>query len=464
MDYDVLVLGGGIAGCCMAYELSKYNLNIAVIEKDYDVVDDISFVNASIIYDGAEAKDDTAAFLEKEGRQLIEEACKKFNVEYNKVGSIRVASDEKEIDKLIKMKDAADKRELQEVYLLESDKIKDKDDIVNDMDIKKALFCKNVSVINPYELAIAYGEIAADNGVNFKFQEEVIKIEEMSKSFKVITNKNKFNCRVVIDTLSQKISPMNDDIVTKNKDQEYMTYLMINSKEKSRFNGVVITKIDNEALVFNIPSLREELIIGIKSYKKLNQEEALRYSRKIIKNISINDVINMFTEEYENSMIIDYKAIDKGYIRLTGSNYSKMTLTPAISKIITEVLVKNLKVKAKKEFIDKRREFYRFSKMSNEERNEIINIDNRYGNIVCVCSQVSEGEIIDCIRRPLGARTVEGVRKRTGAGLGCCYGSYCSRKIIKILAEEMNINPTEVVQDEKNSKLWTNRIKEFDQV
>ena len=225
MDYDVLVLGGGIAGCCMAYELSKYNLNIAVIEKDYDVVDDISFVNASIIYDGAEAKDDTAAFLEKEGRQLIEEACKKFNVEYNKVGSIRVASDEKEIDKLIRMKDAADKRELQEVYLLESDKIKDKDDIVNDMDIKKALFCKNVSVINPYELAIAYGEIAADNGVNFKFQEEVIKIEEMSKSFKVITNKNKFNCRVVIDTLSQKISPMNDDIVTKNKDQEYMTYL-----------------------------------------------------------------------------------------------------------------------------------------------------------------------------------------------------------------------------------------------
>ena len=102
--------------------------------------------------------------------------------------------------------------------------------------------------------------------------------------------------------------------------------------------------------------------------------------------------------------------------------------------------------------------------MSNKERNEIINIDNRYGNIICVCNQVSEGEIIDCIRRPLGARTVEGIRKRTGAGLGCCYGAYCSRKIIKILAEEMNINPTEVVQDEKNSKLWTNRIKEFDQV
>lgn len=464
MDYDVLVLGGGIAGCSVAYELSKYNLNIAVIERDYDVIDDISFVNASIIYDGAEAKDDTTAFLEKEGRVLIEEACKKFNVEYNKIGSIRIASDDKEVEKIINMKNRADQRDLKNVFLIESEDIYNKNGILKELDIKKALYCKDVSVLNPYELAIAYGEIAADNGVNFRFQEEVIKIEEMSKSFKVITNKNRFNCRVLVDTISKKASSENSIEIKNSNSSKYMTYLMLSTITKERFKSIVINKIDDGVLLFNFPGSDEKVIIGIKSNRKLNQEEALEYCKKTMPNISMGDVINMFTEEYENSMIIDYNAIDKGYIRLTGSNYSKMTLTPAISKIISEVVAKNLNAKTKKEFIDKRREVYRFSKMTDEEKNELINIDSRYGNIVCVCNQVSEGEIIDCIRRPLGARTVEGIRKRTGAGLGCCYGSYCSRKIIKILAQEMNINPTEVVQDEKNSRLWTNRIKEFDKV
>lgn len=464
MDYDVLVVGGGIAGCSVAYELSKYNLNIAVIERDYDVIDDISFVNASIIYDGAEAKDDTTALLEKEGRILIEEACKKFNVEYNKIGSVRIASDNTEVNKITNMKDRADKRGLQNVFLIEPDEIYNKNVSLRDLDIKKALYCKDVSVLNPYELAIAYGEVAADNGVNFRFQEEVIKVEELSKSFKVITNKNKLNCRVVVDTISNKISSSNSIGMRKSNSPKYMTYLMLNTTMAEKMESIVINKVEDGVLLFNIPVTGEELIIGIKSKRKLNQEEALKYCRKIVPHVSINDVINMFTEEYEDSMIIDYNGIDKGYIRLTGSDYSKMTLTPAISKIISKVIAKNLNVKTKKEFIDKRREVYRFSRMTDEERNELINIDNRYGNIVCVCNQVSEGEIIDCIRRPLGARTVEGVRKRTGAGLGCCYGSYCSRKIIKILAQEMNINPTEVVQDEKDSRLWTNRIKEFDKV
>ena len=172
----------------------------------------------------------------------------------------------------------------------------------------------------------------------------------------------------------------------------------------------------------------------------------------------------MFIEKYEDSMVIDYNALDEGYIKLTGSNYSKMTLTPAIAKNIVESIAKNLNVKRKKNFIDKRREVYCFRRMNDEERNEIIKIDKRYGNIICACNQVSEGEIVDCIRRPLGARTVEGIRKRTGAGLGSCYGSYCSRKIIKILANEMGIKPTDVVQDEKNSKVWVGRIKEYNEV
>ena len=107
MDYDVLILGGGILGCSVAYEMSKYNLNIALIEKDYDIVDDISFVNTSVVYDGSETSNELMSSLEKNGSKLIEEACSKFNVAYKKVGALRIVSDEKGIDDLINMYDRA---------------------------------------------------------------------------------------------------------------------------------------------------------------------------------------------------------------------------------------------------------------------------------------------------------------------------------------------------------------------
>ena len=141
-----------------------------------------------------------------------------------------------------------------------------------------------------------------------------------------------------------------------------------------------------------------------------------------------------------------------------------MTVAPAIAQNISNSIAKNLNTTEKKEFIDKRREIYRFRDMSIEERNELISVDKRYGNIVCVCNNITEGEIIDAIRRPLGARTVQGIKRRTGAANGSCHGSYCVRKIINILSREMDKKNIEIVEDSKNSKIWLSRIKEFDEV
>ena len=158
---------------------------------------------------------------------------------------------------------------------------------------------------------------------------------------------------------------------------------------------------------------------------------------------------------------IDDSKIDMGYISITGTHYGKITIAPAIAKTMSYTIANNMKATYKKNFVDKRREVYRFREMNKSQRNEIISLDKRYGNIVCICNQVSEGEIVDCIRRPLGARTIEGIKRRTGAGLGSCYGSYCDRKILNILAREMNKRPSDIVEDSKNSQLWPSRIKEF---
>jgi NAD(P)H-nitrite reductase large subunit len=139
-------------------------------------------------------------------------------------------------------------------------------------------------------------------------------------------------------------------------------------------------------------------------------------------------------------------------------------MTPAIAKIVCETIVSNFNCILKKDFVDKRREFYRFKYLSNEERNDIIKVNKDYGKMICYCQKVTEGEIIDSIRRPLGARTLEGVKRRTGATFGSCNGAQCLNKVATILARETNKGMTEIVKDSKNSRLVLGRIKEFNEI
>lgn len=469
MDYDVLILGGGIIGCAVAYEMSKYNLNIALIEKDYDIADDISFVNTSVVYDGSETSDSIMASLEKVGSKLIEEACLKFKVPYKKIGALRIANNDLNIKKLNDMNERARDRVIDKVSLISGDEAMNIEPNL-DIGIKKALWSENVAIIAPYDLAIAYAEVAAENGVNFRFEEEVIDISNITRGFKVTTNKNKFTCRVVINTIPNEMYLKDiEKTKTVSKDDECcsknMSYYLVDDNVEGLLDKVVIKVLDEKTFVLNIPNLSGGSIIGIKNPRAVNIDDGINYAKKLIPSIKKSDVSNIFSDVYKkDSMLIDDSYISKGYISVTGTHYGKITLSPAIAQSISNTIALNLNTTEKKEFIDKRRELYRFRDMSIDERNELISVDKRYGNIVCLCNEITEGEIIDSIRRPLGARTVQGVKRRTGAALGNCHGSYCVRKIINILSREMDKMPTEIVEDSKNSKVWPKRIKEFDEV
>ena len=191
----------------------------------------------------------------------------------------------------------------------------------------------------------------------------------------------------------------------------------------------------------------------------------LNYASKLLKKLNKSNINNLFRESYDkDSIVIDEKKVDKGYISVIGTHYGKVTLAPAIAKMLCDTISSNLNCKLKKNFIDKRREFYRFREMDRNEINEVIKLDKRYGKIICMCNNVSEGEIVDSIRRPLGARTVKGVKRRTGAGFGNCHGAYCNERIIQILARELDKKITDIVDDSKNSNIISGRIKEFKEI
>ena len=467
MDYDVLVLGGGIIGCAAAYELSKYNLNIAVIEKEYDIADDISFVNTAIVYDGSETSNNVMSGLEYIGNILLEDLCSRFNVPFKRIGALRVVNDENGVLKLKEMYDRTVKRGIDGICLINGDEVKKIEPNIN-TDIKKGLYSKNVAIVAPYDLAIAYAEVASENGVNFRLEEEVLNIEKINKGFRVATNRNKFTCKVVINTIADEIY-INEKGVVKEKISEAeedsfknMSYILVDDKYKNKLNNVVTQTFDKDTFVVSTPVINGGSLIGVKSSEKTSLEDNLSYVGVMLKDLNKSIINNLFRESYDkDSIVVDDSEIDKGYISIIGTHYGKITLAPALAKMICDTLTNNLNCTLKKNFIDKRRDFYRLRQMDREELNEAIKVDGRYGKIICNCNNVSEGEIVDCIRRPLGARTVKGVKRRTGAGFGNCHGSYCNEKIISILARELDKKITDIVDDSKNSKIMYSRIKEF---
>ena len=467
MDYDVLVLGGGIIGCAVAYELSKYNLNIAVIEKEFDIADDISFVNTSIVYDGSETSNNVMAGLEYIGNILLEDLCEKFNVPFRRIGSLRVVNDDNGVVKLKEMYERAIRRGIDGVYLIDPDEVYEIEPNIN-TEVKKGLYSQNVAIVAPYDLAIAYAEVAFDNGVNFRLEEEVLTIQNVTKGFRVVTNKNKFSCKVVINTIANEIY-INEKGVVEEKDSEdginsfkNMSYILLDDNYENKLQRIVTKTFDKDTFVVSTPVLNGGSLIGIKSIEKTSLDDNLQYAFKLLKGLDKSNINNLFRESYDkDSIVVDDQKIDKGYISVIGTHYGKVTLAPAIAKMLCDTISSNLNCRLKKNFIDKRREFYRFREMDRNEINEVIKLDKRYGKIVCMCNNVSEGEIVDSIRRPLGARTVKGVKRRTGAGFGNCHGAYCNEKIIQILSRELDRKFTDIVDDSKNSNIISGRIKEF---
>ncbi|GLC30491.1 NAD(P)/FAD-dependent oxidoreductase [Clostridium omnivorum] len=465
MDYDVVILGGGIIGCAAAYELSKYSLNIAVIEKNYDIADDVALVNTDIIYDGIECDDTLVSKLELMGNGMFEELCERLDVPFNRSGGLIIAGTEEEEKRIIQMYDKAINKGIKNLRVLDSEKVYEMEPNLN-VKVRKAIYSENMGVICPYDLAIAYGEVAFDNGVNFKLEEEVVEIVKLSKGFRVETNKNKFTCKMVINTTYKgQYGIDNETFESVDNNGGDVNYFLLDKGFKGMFSNVLFNIGEKGDITYAVPAVHGNTVAALNTRENLDFNNSLQKVSGLVNGIKVENIVNYYqTTLHDNTVLIDDSSVDKGYIKVIAKHYGEVTMTPAIAIIICETVISNTKCKLRRDFNDKRREFFRFRYMSNEERAKVIKVDSKYGKMICRCQKVTEGEIVDAIRRPLGARTVEGIKRRTGATFGSCQGSYCLNKIVSILARETNKNVIDIVKDSKSSRVVPNRIKEFDGV
>lgn len=461
MDYDVVILGGGLAGCSVAASLAKYNLNIAVIERNFDIAEDVSQYITTFVTDGADLEDEDTFELVKNAHRSIGQLSEEANFYYHKEPSLSIFEDQAAYDRTL---ERIEQRGIEGTRPISRDEALKLSPHIKEQ-YQWMIYHENTGIISPYDQATGLGEIAFENGVRFRLEEEVIDIERVGHDeVRVTTNKSRFICRVVV------ITAFNDQYLSggeyRRAARDIPLHTMLLEKNFAADIRLMMNVIHADGNASSImPSFAGKTVVAIETPQKLDYKRVKKNVEELIGPFP-SDRVDLLTENnfYDDPVILTDHLEEKGYINLEAKNHNLPAMLPILTGKIAALVASKFKAGENPDYIFKRREYLRFRDMTDTQRNEAITFDPRFGNMVCTCSNVTEGEIVNAIRRPLGARTIEGVKRRTGIIFGSCQGSYCMNPILKILAKELDKKPEEIMNDRKDSKVLTARIKEFDSV
>ncbi|HDK7160023.1 TPA: NAD(P)/FAD-dependent oxidoreductase [Clostridium botulinum] len=469
--FDVTIIGSGVTGAAVARELSKYNLKTCVVEKAIDVANGTSKANSGIVHAGEDPIPGTLkAKMNVRGNEMFDKLQEEIDFPFKRNESFVLCFDEKDIEKLEELRQRGLKNGLPDTMeILNREEALKLEPNLSEY-VVAALRLPTGGIVSPYEFNIALAESAAMNGVEFKLETEIIDIEKKEDGYILKTNKGDIKTKVVVNAAGVFGDKINNMVSEKKyhitaRKGEYLLFDKTVGDMVQRTIFQLPTKMGKGVLV--TPTADGNLLLGPTSVD-VEEKDDLGTTREgldtvaekaklSIKEIPMRQVITSFAglrAHEENSDFIIGEAEDaKNFINAIGIESPGLTSAPAIGEYIREMIVEKLKPEENKEFNPIRKDIPKFREMTNEERKEIIKENSAYGKIVCRCEVVTEGEIRDAIRRPLGAKTVDGIKRRTRAGMGRCQSGFCSNRIVEILAEELGIKRNEVTKFGGNSKI-----------
>lgn len=455
--YDIIIIGCGVNGAFIARELSKFELNILVLEKNSDVGDATSVANSAIIHSGYDPKPETLkAKLNILGNSLYDEVCRDLDVEFERIGSLTIATNLDEVKELENLVKRAKDNHV-EVEVLEKDEIIEIEPNIT-KNVIKALYAKSAGIINPFELVIALTENAMDNGVNLHLDEEVIDIKKNDDGYLVTTNKDNYITRIIINAAGVYADKINNLI----NDEKYELiarkgeYFVLDHFEPNYINHVLFTiPTEKGKGILLTPTTSANYLIGPSSEFVLDKddlsttkddlENVMTNASKLVSFIPKHKIIREFAglRAYHSSN--DFVINDcNGFINVLGIQSPGLASAPATAIEVIKLVSPHLNLKEKTDYNPKRRPLYRLNSLSIKDRNELIKKDSKFGNMICRCEHVSEGEIVDAIKRNCGATTIKGVKKRVRPGAGKCQGGFCEPLVMKILARELGVDMQDI--------------------
>ncbi|MDA3845501.1 MAG: NAD(P)/FAD-dependent oxidoreductase [Vallitaleaceae bacterium] len=473
--YDIIIIGAGIIGTSIARALSRYETNILVIEKNYDIASETTMANSAIIHSGYDPVPGTKkALYNVKGSSVYEEICEQLDVYYSKVGSLTVAVTDEDMKTLQMLKDRGDTNGVPVI-------LKTRDEVLVmepnlSSDIKGALYAPTTAIVYPMEVAIAMMENAMVNGADLKVNEPVTSISQENQRFIVNTTKSSYRSKVVINAAGIFADQIHNMIAkpTFSIKPKRGQYYVLDQSEKGFVEHVIYPcpSVKGKGVLL-VPTTHGNILIGPTSElidaddSKEVTREGLSYIREkaeqISKEIPFNKVIHTFsglrpTADTHDFIIEEVKDVP-GFIDVAGIESPGLASAPAIAAAVVDIVNTYMTLTENPEFNPIRKGYRHFELLSDEEKRDLIKEMPAYGQMVCRCEHITEGEIIDCIRRPAGAVTVKGVKIRVRPGMGRCQGSFCEPQIVELLAEELGISPLDVLYDLDGSNILEEETK-----
>lgn len=474
--YDAVIIGAGIIGAMTARELTRYNMSVCILDKENDVAMGATKANSAIVHAGFDAKPGTLkAELNVRGAEMMENVAKELGVKYRKNGSLVIGFDKNDEEMIQVLYRQGIENGVKELAVIDKDELKNIEPNISD-DAVCALYAPCAGIVCPYELCIAAVGNAMDNGAELKLNFDVSEIKRIDGGFEIKSEKERVEAKYVINAAgvysdfiaklvgdsSFNVHPRRGEYILLDKECGNLVSHTIFRTPSKLGKGILVT-----------PTVDGNLLTGPTSVDMENKEITETTEEGIAKIISeagadVNNIpfgksITSFCGLRAVGSTGDFiinSPVD-GFINVAGIESPGLSSSPAIALYVKDLLVKmGVKLEENKKFNPERKSYHTFRDADIEEKNRIIKENPAYGRIVCRCETVTEGEIVEAIRRNPGARDIDGVKRRTRAGMGRCQSGFCLPYTAEILAEELGIKYEKVTKSGGNSKIVIGRTKE----
>lgn len=475
--YDIIIIGAGVTGCAIARELSRFECKVLVLEKDEDVCCGTSKANSGIIHAGYDAKPGSLkAKMNVRGNEMMTSLARDLDIPFKLIGSLVVCTDESLRGGIEELYNRGIANGVPGMKILEADEVRELEPNISD-DVVCALYASTAGIICPFRLNIALAECANQNGVEFKFDTKVTGIESLSSGYKLNTSNGRFYASVVInaagchsDEIHNLVSSKKYHITPRRGD-----YMLLDRSCDGLVNHVIFpqpTALGKGILV--TPTAHGNVLIGPTAIDADNKDDApvtaeglakvIEGSAKNIKGVPVKQVITGFSglraHEDGCEFIMEEASDCPGFFDCVGIESPGLTACPAVGEYMASLVADKLSLSKKNSWNGICHDVKKPFELSEIERSELIAKEPAYGKIICRCETITEGEIVDSIRRPLGARSLDGVKRRTRAGMGRCQGGFCSPRVMEILSRELGVPLDSITKSGGSSKLLYGRTKD----
>ena len=460
LEYDVLIIGAGAVGCAVARALSRYTARVAVLEQEADVAAGTSGRNSAVVHAGFNNRPGSRmAKLCVAGNQGFEALCNDLDVPYQKTGKLLVGFDEQDMATLRRLKAQGDTNGCRGLAMLTQAELHAK---LPQMGGIGAMHSPETGIFDPFLYTVALAENAAANGVSFFFRAPVTQIRAIPGGWQVTAGGKAFTTRYLVNSAGlfsaqvaklagvgdYRIYPCRGEYFILDQIARDVLPLPVYPAPKQGAGGLG---------VHLTPTVHGNLLIGpsaeyIESPADTAStqpvlDELFRQAQRLLPGLERRQIIGAYAGirpkqappgegGYWDFVLREDRP---GLIDLVGIESPGLSSAPAVCAMVADIVKNSLHLEDDPTFAPTRKGILDPKTLPFEERAALIKENPAYGQIICRCESVTEGEIIDAIHRVPGARSLDGVNRRTRAGMGRCQAGFCSPRVLEILSRELGV-------------------------